>query len=363
MRYYMGQEYGARPMVTGAGGENGGGPHAQDFSVENGGLSHRRASPKRQQMNEFRRVEKRRRTRRKMIRYLTVAGLTVVVGIRTYFFVSEGASGQDYIQVPPLTVVLESTEALGGSEKVTENAAPVYVPKDDAEAADALQLADSLQTGNWNGDALFAVIGENEVQEAYIGELAVAAYCGCQYCIGRSDTYVTWSGRLPIQGTTVAADLNEFEIGDMLRIGPDIYRVEDKVSPGAREALCLYFSNHADAISFGRQILPVFKIKSREEHLGEPLGIFEVTGYCGCEKCCGLKGGLTKAEKIPKAGHTIAADPEVLPMGSKVEINDIVYVVEDTGKLVKGTVIDIYFNTHEEAVRFGRQKINVYLVP
>ncbi len=210
---------------------------------------------------------------------------------------------------------------------------------------------------------MFAVIGENEVQEAYIGELAVAAYCGCQYCIGRSDTYVTWSGRLPIQGTTVAADLNEFEIGDVLRIGPDIYRVEDKVSPGAREALCLYFSNHADAIAFGRQILPVFKIKSREEHLGEPLGIFEVTGYCGCEKCCGLKGGLTKAEKIPKAGHTIAADPEVLPMGSKVEIDDIIYVVEDTGKLVKGNVIDIYFNTHEEAVRFGRQKINVYLVP
>ena len=194
-------------------------------------------------------------------------------------------------------------------------------------------------------------------------ELEVAAYCGCQYCIGRSDTYVTWSGRLPTQGTTVAADLNGFEIGDVLRIGSDIYRVEDKVSPGAREALCLYFSNHADAIAFGRQILPVFKIKSREEHLGEPLGIFEVTGYCGCEKCCGLKGGLTKAEKIPKAGHTIAADPEVLPMESKVEINDIVYVVEDTGKVVKGNVIDIYFNTHEEAVRFGRQKINVYLVP
>ena len=163
LRYYMGQEYGATPMETGAGGGNGGGPHTQDFSEENGGLSQRRVSPKRQQMTEFRRAEKRRRIRRKMIRYLTVAGLTIVVGLRTYFFVSEGASVQNYIQVPPLTVVLESTEALGGSEKVTENAAPVDVPKDDAEAADALQLADSLQPGNWNGNALFAVIGENEV--------------------------------------------------------------------------------------------------------------------------------------------------------------------------------------------------------
>ena len=156
-------------METGAGGENGGGPHAQDFPVENGGLSHRRVSPKRQQMTEFRRAKKRRRIRRKMIRYLTVAGLTIVVGIGTYFFASEGASVQDYIQVPPLTVVLESTEALGGSEKVTENAAPVDVPKDGAEAADALQLADDLQRGNWNGNALFAVIDENEAREAYIG--------------------------------------------------------------------------------------------------------------------------------------------------------------------------------------------------
>ena len=155
-----------------------------------------------------------------------------------------------------------------------------------------------------NGSQILSLIHIS--REAYIGELDVAAYCGCQYCIGRSDTYVTWSGRLPTQGTTVAADLNGFESGDVLRIGSDIYRVEDKVSPGAREALCLYFSNHADAIAFGRQILPVFKIKSREEHLGEPLGIFEVTGYCGCEKCCGLKGGLTKAEKIPKAGHTLS---------------------------------------------------------
>lgn len=57
LRYYMGQECGATPMETGAGGENGGGPHAQDFPVENGGLSHRRVSPKRQQMTEFRRAK------------------------------------------------------------------------------------------------------------------------------------------------------------------------------------------------------------------------------------------------------------------------------------------------------------------
>lgn len=108
-------------MEIGAEGENGGKPHAQDFPVGDGGLSHRRVSPKRQQMTEFRRTRKRRRIRREVIRHLTVAGLTIVMGIGTYFFISEEVFVQDYIQVPPLTAVLEGTEALGGFKKATEN--------------------------------------------------------------------------------------------------------------------------------------------------------------------------------------------------------------------------------------------------
>lgn len=58
----------------------------------------------------------------------------------------------------------------------------------------------------------------------------------------------------------------------------------------------------------------------------------------------------------------MAADPSILEMGTKVEIGGIVYTVEDTGESVTGNVIDIYFDTHEEAVRFGRQRKEVYLV-
>ena len=70
----------------------------------------------------------------------------------------------------------------------------------------------------------------------------------------------------------------------------------------------------------------------------------------------------TKTETIPRAGYTVAADPSILEMGTKVEIGGIVYTVEDTGESVTGNVIDIYFDTHEEAVRFGRQRKEVYLV-
>lgn len=250
------------------------------------------------------------------------------------------------------------------SEAAQEEEIVEMVPLEENVIPLAVELSGIHMEPNGEESGRLEKVNEDKAREEYVGDLMVAAYCSCQACIGKTEMYVTWSGRLPIEGVTVAADLTEFEIDDMLRIGQNVYRVEDKVPSGARETLCLYFSNHAEAIAFGRQILPVFKVEAREEHSGEPLGIFGVTGYCNCEKCCGVKKErLTKTETIPKAGYTIAADPEVLPMGSKVEIDGITYIVEDTGKSVKGNVIDIYFDTHEEAVIYGRQKKNVYLVP
>ena len=70
---------------------------------------------------------------------------------------------------------------------------------------------------------------------------------------------------------------------------------------------------------------------------------------------------LTKTETVPKAAHTIAADPSVIPLGTRIVIDGVVYTVEDTGKAVKGNQLDIYFDTHEEAVLYGRKNKYVYL--
>jgi len=59
---------------------------------------------------------------------------------------------------------------------------------------------------------------------------------GCQACNGKSGVGVTWSGQLSAQGVTVVADLTTFRIGDMLRIGQNMYRVEDKVPPGEEQS-------------------------------------------------------------------------------------------------------------------------------
>lgn len=89
------------------------------------------------------------------------------------------------------------------------------------------------------------------------------------------------------------------------------------------------------------------------------LGEFEVTAYCGCEKCCG--GGKTATGTIPTENRTIAVDPKIIPYGSHVIINGQEYIAEDTGGAIKGNRIDIYFKTHEEAVEFGRQDLEVYI--
>lgn len=74
---------------------------------------------------------------------------------------------------------------------------------------------------------------------------------------------------------------------------------------------------------------------------GASLGIFQITGYYG--------NGKTNSGTWPKADHTIAADTSVLPMGTKVFVNNTVYTVEDIGGAVKGNLIDIYYNSYEEA--------------
>lgn len=92
------------------------------------------------------------------------------------------------------------------------------------------------------------------------------------------------------------------------------------------------------------------------------LGRFKLTAYCPCSKCNGKwAGGITSTGVMAKANHTIAVDPKVISYGSKVVINGHTYTAEDCGGAIKGKRIDVYFNTHSEALRFGVQYADVYL--
>lgn len=89
---------------------------------------------------------------------------------------------------------------------------------------------------------------------------------------------------------------------------------------------------------------------------------FTATAYCSCEKCCGkwAKYNKTASGTTPKQGRTIAVDKNVIPLGSKVLIEGYgEYIAEDTGSGIKGNRIDIYFESHQEALRFGRRKVEL----
>lgn len=94
----------------------------------------------------------------------------------------------------------------------------------------------------------------------------------------------------------------------------------------------------------------------------QSLGDFRITAYCNCSKCCGKwAGGPTASGTIPKEGRTIAVDKRVIPLGTEVIINGHTYIAEDTGSAIKGNRIDMYYNSHSEALDYGVQYKEVYI--
>lgn len=51
--------------------------------------------------------------------------------------------------------------------------------------------------------------------------------------------------------------------------------------------------------------------------------------------------------------RTIATDWDVIPAGSEVMINGVVYVVEDKGSMINGNTIDIFTSSEAESHEKG----------
>ena len=122
------------------------------------------------------------------------------------------------------------------------------------------------------------------------------------------------------------------------------------------------------------------KFKINKNHIPKKIEVI-TTGYCKCQKCCGwtrnwkgqpvyaygkLKGkkkkvGITSLGVKAQKG-TIAADL------SKFPYNTVIYIpgygwgkVEDIGSAIKGYHIDLYFDSHQEALNWGKQKKMVHI--
>lgn len=76
----------------------------------------------------------------------------------------------------------------------------------------------------------------------------------------------------------------------------------------------------------------------------------------------------TASGTVARVG-AIAVDPRIIPLGSKLYITssngDWIYgeaVAEDIGGAIKGNKIDLFFNTQQECISFGRQSAKVYVL-
>ena len=96
--------------------------------------------------------------------------------------------------------------------------------------------------------------------------------------------------------------------------------------------------------------------ESADSGQGKYLGNFTLTAYCNCAQCCGTAGNLTASGTVPTAGRTVAMAG--VPFGTQLLINGNVYTVEDLGTPYGH--VDIYCNSHSEALSFGLQSAEVY---
>ncbi len=86
---------------------------------------------------------------------------------------------------------------------------------------------------------------------------------------------------------------------------------------------------------------------------------FRATAYC--------KGTTTASGAGIQTGIA-AADPDLLPVGSVIQVNSLgprydgIYTILDTGPRVKGRQIDIYMWNCNEALAFGRRTLSLQVM-
>jgi 3D (Asp-Asp-Asp) domain-containing protein len=143
---------------------------------------------------------------------------------------------------------------------------------------------------------------------------------------------------------------------------------------------CVYAKNKNADLGQNNEKEAVVVVVEEKEVVQEPiteqpkrvsLGEFKLTAYCSCNKCCGFWANGRPLDEngndivIGASGErlyqgvSVAVDPAVIPYDSKVYIDGKEYIAHDCGGAIKCNRIDVYFDNHEDALRFGVQYANV----
>ena len=93
--------------------------------------------------------------------------------------------------------------------------------------------------------------------------------------------------------------------------------------------------------------------------------VFEATGYCVCLKCCLKTDGITASGYKIKAGDKLVAADKRYRFGTVMIVpgynKSQPVKVLDRGGVIKGDKLDLLFDTHKEALIWGRKKVKVFI--
>ena len=86
----------------------------------------------------------------------------------------------------------------------------------------------------------------------------------------------------------------------------------------------------------------------------------KATAYCD--------KGKTASGIQSKVG-VVAVDPRVIPLGTRLYIESTdgswsygVCLAGDTGGLIKGNRVDLFYDSYNECIQFGRRSCNIYIL-
>ena len=103
------------------------------------------------------------------------------------------------------------------------------------------------------------------------------------------------------------------------------------------------------------------------EEINKQWVTFELSAYCPCEYCCDTYTGITASGLNVEVG--MCAAPDNIPFDSICVIPElgIELNVQDRGGYIINTYdglvrLDVYCNSHEEALEFGRRVVEGYVI-
>lgn len=149
------------------------------------------------------------------------------------------------------------------------------------------------------------------------------------------------------QGSTVSDMKNALQtlksLSSQLRTDSAIKKTMDSIDSGNKKLATMASTSEKPNISGNYKATYTMEATAYAGDILTALGL----------KTCRDPGGLS----------SIAVDPNVIPLGTKVYIPGYGYAIcSDTGGLIKGNIIDLFMDSEEECMNWGRQPVTVHIV-